>query len=455
MEKKTRKIEINNLIMPLFWAFILVLCVFILSSTAKAETSINVPLPYVVPDYVGLNNVCSLETIEAIYSGYFVPNVQPYYPNTDFTKAILYYQDAPNVNNEGYVSVVVLPSPVITTSMPNDTTYENWDLATGVINVQPTGRIFTMNLRLDRPINSMYGGSSQGDGTVNLFGQHATISNSYGNTTILYPFLMLGIDNLYDASGNYVIMTNEQQALPPSAVAPDFSFFQPQFPPMVTGPTIVPSFHSWTPYQWGTFTPPTFDDSSVINAIKSIGEMLGYGVVYVVSNIVNALNNIGNNLHTFFEDIIQTLQYYLGLIISNIQNAVQNIYENFKALIEPLTNKVIEFADLFIHPFDSEEFEEQIEDSSFFTNYHAIVDNCEVLTEIIEYAEERDHFSLYISFENPLDNSVHRIISSEISFDWLVPMRHIYRPFLWVCVLIELFVGGARVLTHALGGHGL
>ena len=44
MEKKTRKIDLNNIILPLFWAFILVLCVFILSSTVKAAS----PLPYQV-----------------------------------------------------------------------------------------------------------------------------------------------------------------------------------------------------------------------------------------------------------------------------------------------------------------------------------------------------------------------------------------------------------------------
>ena len=255
---------------------------------------------------------------------------------------------------------------------------------------------------------------------------------------------------------------NEEETEQGHATHPHFDGLHPHYGNTVNPPDEVPPTYTINNYSWTTYNNPPVDNSSTDALLESIFDILSYNAGYLQTNISNEFDNLILNIKGLVDYVGETLQYYGDLIIANIQNGIQNFYDNMVSLIEPihdkisaLQEKVEEFADLFINPFDEEEFEEQIENSTFFTNYNAIIENCEEISEIFDYAEERDHFSLYISFENPFADSEHKIISSEINFDWLVPLRSIYRPFVWVCVLIELFVGGARVLTRIIGGHGI
>ena len=176
------------------------------------------------------------------------------------------------------------------------------------------------------------------------------------------------------------------------------------------------------------------------NLLNNVGNLFDYvvdSIYYAVNNIVSAIQNLAtdfyNNMVSLFEPIAEVLKF---------------LYESFNDWKEDFTN----FADLFIHPFDEEEYEEQIQDCEFLMMYDTLMANCEDIQEIFDNAEERDYFSLYISFENPLADAQHRIISSEINFDWLVPLRSVYRPFLWVFTMFQLFVGSMRLLGNIIGG---
>ena len=435
MEKKTRKIEINNLILPLFWAFILVLCVFILSSTAKASG-----LPYIVDSANYTYGSYTMADIEAYINQHFIDTYAPQY-SVDFTnnQTIAYTYTSGNIE---YLKIFTLINDTQKYYFSDfSDSYDNFDFETDTLKLT-MNKCHSFILYLDNVGNlawrTWYPNETQ---NIMLFGQYYTpvyINSNFNNNTF--------INNVYVTSDT-IILANTFETPIEIGIAIIPNFINPDLDITTNYPN---------PPTWQTPTgAPTFDPS---NIPQSTYLLIEWGLKdpngpfkCLSSNLQNSIQYIGDCIEALGKSIIK-----------NIQNAMTNLYQNFVSLLEPIVSniaeinqKITEFADLFIHPFDSEEFEEQIENSSFFTNYHAIVDNCEVLTEIIEYAEERDHFSLYISFENPLDNSVHRIISSEISFDWLVPLRSVYRPFLWVCVLIELFVGGARVLTHALGGHGV
>ena len=131
---------------------------------------------------------------------------------------------------------------------------------------------------------------------------------------------------------------------------------------------------------------------------------------------------------------------------------MKSLIEKIYTKIEGLYNDFLEFADLFINPFDEEEFENQIDNCQLITQYNELLDNCEVLQQIFNETSEPDSFILYIDFENPFADSEHKIIHGEINFNWLVPLRPVYRPFLQVFVLIECFVGGFRILGNIIGG---
>lgn len=204
---------------------------------------------------------------------------------------------------------------------------------------------------------------------------------------------------------------------------------------------------------------PTFDNTSLESAVSSIWNILRYQFSTLLPNLLNfvidsfswGLQKVINNIRNFITELQEVVDDFSDMVngfLSDIQDLVSDIKDAFVEFKEGFED----FADLFIHPFDEEEFEEQIENSSFLSAYNQLKDNSDILNEMFANAQERDHFSLYISFENPFADSEHKIIASEINFDWLVPLRSVYRPFLWICICFELFMGGARVLSSVIGG---
>ena len=353
--------------------------------------------------------------------------------------------------------VDIIPNPYINVSIVDD-----FDFTNSSINVRSGNNLPIIEIAYNPNNGGLSVFNYSNTAVANLCGNSATTEQTTGYLTPRYPFYMVGVDEI-KATNDVVVFSNivpvsvptghaTQPINNPENIINGLDGHKLQKP---TAPTI-------NNYSWTTYNNPPIDTSTVETLLESIFNSMIYNFSYLFTNLGGLFSNLINNIGNLIEYVVNSIYYAVNNIVSSIQDLATDFYNNMVSLFEPIAEniktireKIEEFADLFIHPFDSEEFDEQIANSSFFTQYNQLIDNCEVLTEIIDYAEERDHFSLYISFENPIDNSNHRIIQSEINFDWLVPLRSIYRPFLWVCVLIELFVGGARVLTHALGGHGV
>lgn len=202
---------------------------------------------------------------------------------------------------------------------------------------------------------------------------------------------------------------------------------------------------------------PLFDNSSVSNGIESIYNILNWffgangigGIInYLVDNTNWALQKVINNIRQVLENVSSELQEVVldfsdtvSGFLSDIQDKISDFYDDF-----------VEFADLFIHPFDKAEFEEQIEGCQLISQYDDLLDNCDIIREVFATAQEKDSFILYIDFENPFADSEHKLITSEINFNWLVPLRSVYRPFLWVFALLDCFIGGCQLLGNIIGG---
>lgn len=202
---------------------------------------------------------------------------------------------------------------------------------------------------------------------------------------------------------------------------------------------------------------PLFDNSTVPSAIESIYNILkwffgsggiggiinylvdntNWGLQKVINNIRQVLQNVSSEIQEVVSDFSDTVSGFL----SDIQDKISDFYDDF-----------VEFADLFINPFDQEEFDDQISSCQLISEYEQLLDNCDIIREVFATAQEKDSFVLYIDFENPFADSEHKIIASEISFNWLVPLRSVYRPFLWVFTLLECFIGGFQILGNIIGG---
>ena len=207
---------------------------------------------------------------------------------------------------------------------------------------------------------------------------------------------------------------------------------------------------------------PSFDNSSIENAIESVFDTviwLGNNIKdsitglggYIVDSVLWGLQRIINTIRDKIDEIKTAISNVITSI-NGVLTSIGNAITSFKQSMENLKTTVENVADLFIHPFDEEEFEEQMQDCELINQYNELIENCETIQEIFDYSEERDRYSIYIDFENPFADSNHKIIHSEINFDWLVPLRSVYRPFLWVFTLLECFVGGMRILGNIIGG---
>lgn len=200
---------------------------------------------------------------------------------------------------------------------------------------------------------------------------------------------------------------------------------------------------------------PSFDDTDTGTALKSLYDYFkwfGDLVKGLFNYVVNALNwglqKVINSVRNAINDLKSSIQN----VISNAVSSINGVLSDIKDFAEDISEKLTDFADLFIHPFDEEEYEEQIANCQLISQYDELMENCEDVRAIFNNAEERDYFVLYIDFENPFADSEHKIIHSEISFTWLKDYRTTYRPFLWVFTMIECFVGGMRLLGGIIGG---
>ena len=104
----------------------------------------------------------------------------------------------------------------------------------------------------------------------------------------------------------------------------------------------MPSAPTYNTYNFTTFNPPSFDDSSVLDALQSIADILLYLASYLSQNISGAINNLGDNIQALGEYIGDLLQYIARSIITNIQNGIQNLYDNIDSFFEPVFNFISE-----------------------------------------------------------------------------------------------------------------
>lgn len=204
---------------------------------------------------------------------------------------------------------------------------------------------------------------------------------------------------------------------------------------------------------------PSFDNSSTTNAIESIFDVLSWffnngigGIInFLVDNTNWAFQKVINNIKNVITELQEAVSDFSDTV-SGFLSDIQDLVSDLKDKLSDFYDGFMDFADLFIHPFDEEEFEEQIAECQLITQYDELLDNCDIIREVFETAQEKDSFILYIDFENPFADSEHKIITSEINFNWLVPLRSVYRPFLWVFALLDCFIGGCQLLGSIIGG---
>lgn len=438
------KKRINDKIkLALLWVFSFIIIILIMSLKAHAASASNTEIPYIVPNWRNANSCIPDEAISSAETRY-INDVRNYFNYQGDLTYLVFVTDG-IINGTTY-QIFFITNPTITESYPDNYDFHNGNIKVNSNNVQ----LLAVNVRVSD--NYVTGDAINLGTEVTLCGSSATVTLGNGYLTSRYPFLMVGTDEI-KSSNDKVIFTNTAPVTIPTGHAtepinnPD-NLIKDSNNNLIHKPT-APTINN---YSWTTYNNPPIDTTDLQSVLESIWDSLVYNFTYLFSNLGGLFNNLINNIENFVNYIADSIYYISNNIVSAIQDFATDFYNNMVSLFEPMVQSIQDTADLFLNPFDEEEFEEQIDSCQLITRYNELLDNCEIIQQIFDETSEPDSFILYIDFENPFADSEHKIIASEINFNWLVPLRPAYRPFLTVFTLIECFVGGFRILGNIIGG---
>lgn len=204
---------------------------------------------------------------------------------------------------------------------------------------------------------------------------------------------------------------------------------------------------------------PTFDNSTVENALSSLFDIVDWG-----------WNNIKNTIKGLGEFITDSMRWGMQKIIDTIRNKVDEIknavidkmgdiwYEivNVGDAIVDLGDTLGNVYDFFANPWNSSDFDYTLEHSDFYAIYTSIGDSLDSINDTIDSVNEPESFVIRYStgFHPDNESGFHfPTIEGEISFDWLIPLRTYYRPILWLVVVYEMVVYGFSTFGDVLQGR--
>ena len=357
------------------------------------------------------------------------------------------------INNAAY-SYTVMINPYCDQGYNSDLDYNS-----NSILLKSSFEIYIVKIRFNGTLSGI---SEPHNTSASILGNSTSVSTDYGSYLPRYPFYYNG-EPIEDINGNVLLIANAIGPVPIEghATAPtfgggsgvngsDFLGSGADFGASLSQAT-MPQSPTYNTFNFGTFSPPTFDDSSILDALDSIAQILIYTGNYIVTNILGAFSTLMGNIVLIGEYIVGVLEYIGRSIITNIQNAVQNLYENFVSLLQPLFDLVSVINEKFEYitePFDKDEFFHQVDGNHLITACIHIEDYGQQMKSILQNAQERNTFHLNITYPKPDGTS----FQTMISFDWLYPLRHLYMPYLWVFTILYLFFSACRLLGYVIGG---
>lgn len=204
---------------------------------------------------------------------------------------------------------------------------------------------------------------------------------------------------------------------------------------------------------------PTFDDSSVENALSSLFDIVDWGW----NNIKNTIKGLGEFITDTFrwgtQKLIDTIRNKVDEIKTAIVNKLGEIWDK----IGDVADALLEFGetlgnvyDFFANPWDSSDFDYTLQHSDFYAIYTSIGDSLDSINDTIDSVNEPESFVIRYSTGFHPDNEPgfhFPTIEGEISFDWLIPLRIYYRPILWLVVIYEMVVYGFSTFGDVLQGR--
>lgn len=427
MEKKKNLINLifSPKLLLVEWSFIVLFCVFIgCSIRSEAATQTNTKIPYNVAEWSSYNQIM-LERAEIAKTAFF--QAFPQYSNY----SVLMWTD------DGFYNGAVYQYLLMFEPQYNSNIVDNLDFSSTPLQFYSEYEIYAVLIDTNGQTLGILEPHAH---YANLMGNAQSVSTSVGSYLPRYPFYYDGEPIM--STNDIEVLISRVNGLAPTGHAT---------PPDLTGDNIDSDKPDIDDYIPNVPTMPTLDNSSLEKIAESIFNILVWG-----------FNAIKGTLNGLFEYLADTFTYSIQKVIDNIKNAIQNFYDNMKSLFEPLLNGLAEIAqgiketieniglllEAFFAPFNEEQFKEAYENCEFINAVDGVNDSIEEFEHAFTYAEERDHYTLYLGFM--MDGYT---VNYDLDFTWLYPLRQYYRPIIWAVVIYEFFVYLCSQLSDYLQGR--
>lgn len=423
---KKRKIDIFcELLFFVGTPLIVVICTFFVfyvrSNAATGGGIPNIPYPIGIPDIADIQNDISPEIIEDVRSQY-ITMLSGYGNDVSGNYTIF----LGNVDGHLYQIVATNLLVIDDTNFPQTLLYQN----SGQHYVE-----FYYNATTDTLSNgNFYGGwvntwriipldmFQNGSGWV-LASAYNEISGSYSNNVIWkygVKFLPIGVTPLPDVDD----LDNPEIDNPDS----------PSVPP-----------------------PPQWDNNKT--PIENIGDLIKWlGTV-----VTTLINNLVSNFKKFFQNLFNNLKKWLQTIKDTIENGFKNLVDNLTSLFQPffeniqnaienireVIEKIKEVIEMFVNPFDSAEFQQTLNNSSFYNGFSSTITSISNFLSSSFSVSEPDSLVLIMD----LRNGYYDLGLCEIDFDIIKPYRSIIRGLICALILFEVIFTIINSLNNYIGGN--
>lgn len=245
-----------------------------------------------------------------------------------------------------------------------------------------------------------------------FFGSHNT--TTFSNYTFTSGYPVSWYKDYYSLNNTLILEYSGGGSVVGSLVAPfgadatnsDFLGANADFGASVSQAT-MPNSPTYNTYNFTTYNPPTFDDSSILDSLSSIYDILVYTAEYLATNIGNAIETLGDNIQIAIEYIGDLIEYVARSIITNIQYALQNIFDNLQSLFEPLLNfisstvdSINQKLDYISQPFDTSVIQDTFENTGLHSDIDSISQFTSTAFGVFDSVSEPNDFKIPLHLEN-------------------------------------------------------
>ena len=199
-----------------------------------------------------------------------------------------------------------------------------------------------------------------------------------------------------------------------------------------------------------TPTPPT---KPTINDVSDLADYLKDLFQWLINVIGLWFNYLSDLLEWLITKLSNTIKQGFENIFNNFKNFFKPYLENFQTLLENIKNFISDVKDIlqnFFKPFDFNQSQTQLNNSSAITSIRGIVANIKTFANVFSNTSEPDNLIFTLDFRN---NSFFNFGLCYLDFNVIKPFRSAIRLIIGCLLVFGLIVTISTSINAYIGGN--